>query len=294
MATFILTWNPELSAWDREYMQDEIDEYGLSWMPWSTGPRKSGIEQGDRIYMLKQGPEPRGLVARGTAILEIGQGPHWGDSRKTANYVDVDWDTILNDDEVLPLEKLKDIDTFTKRIQSSGNMLPAESEVDVDKLWDAWIGGEQVPGSGGTPGEKKPKKRSVLPGSLMKKLVEIHAHEMLMDYYRERGWEVEDTSSGNPFDAIARMGGKTIYLEAKGTQQSGEWVNVTANEVEFAREHEGDCFIGIVSGIRKKGKRSIDRKSGTLRIYPWNPEHGALRATAYRWRADTDRESTER
>jgi hypothetical protein len=72
MATFLVTWNPEVFDWDsvrnsrgraaaiRQTASGKRSEGG-----WSTGVRNSGISPHDRVFMLRQGPEPRGIVASG-------------------------------------------------------------------------------------------------------------------------------------------------------------------------------------------------------------------------------------
>jgi hypothetical protein len=106
-----------------------------------------------------------------------------------------------------------------------------------------------------------------------------------MAYYRERGWEVEDTHAGRPYDATATKNRRTLYLEAKGTTTPGTAVIVTRGEVAHAREHPGDCVLGVVSSI------SVDRDgravpgSGSLHVLePWTPEDDDLRARQYDYR----------
>ncbi|MFF5229361.1 hypothetical protein [Dactylosporangium sp. NPDC000521] len=48
---------------------------------WSTGNRKTGIEPGDRVFFLRQGVEPRGIVGSGTAASRIFPDEQWDDDR---------------------------------------------------------------------------------------------------------------------------------------------------------------------------------------------------------------------
>jgi hypothetical protein len=40
-------------------------------MDWSTGGRIGGVSSGDRVFMLRQGTQGRGIVASGTVVSEI-------------------------------------------------------------------------------------------------------------------------------------------------------------------------------------------------------------------------------
>lgn len=94
---------------------------------------------------------------------------------------------------------------------------------------------------------------------------------------------MHDTRYGNPFDAVATKAGSTRYLEAKGTETDGASVIVTAGEVEWARQHKGECVLGIVSGIRFVGDE-LDVGSGELTLHVWDPDTGVLTAKSYSWR----------
>jgi len=108
MRTFLLTHNPEL--WhmpDGEWLDDlEAVRAGAS-VPggWSTGSRKD-MDVGDRVYLLRQGPEPRGIIASGWTTSEPSPDEHWDDQGGEATYVDVEWDAMVPMDEPLPTSLL--------------------------------------------------------------------------------------------------------------------------------------------------------------------------------------------
>ncbi len=101
-------------------------------------------------------------------------------------------------------------------------------------------------------------------------------------------WQVADTHVGNPCDAEARKGDQIVYLEAKGTQVDGDAVLVTAGEVRFARRHRGECFMGIVSGVRLDGAGAAVQGSGELHVVPWEPADDELEPVTSRWRPTQD------
>jgi hypothetical protein len=110
-----------------------------------------------------------------------------------------------------------------------------------------------------------------------------------MNYYRDRGWIVTDTRHNRPYDAVADKGMERIYLEAKGTQSRGDSVIVTPNEVNHARQHPGECVMGIWSDM-KLVDGVMDRGSGKFRILPFSPEDQDLRPRDFDWAPPIDPE----
>ena len=65
MTTYLLTWNP--SKWPWPELDDcirEIRATGHYRERWSCG-RNRKIVEGDRVFLLRQGLEPRGIVGSG-------------------------------------------------------------------------------------------------------------------------------------------------------------------------------------------------------------------------------------
>lgn len=126
---FILTWNPTKWAWDPDQL-----------MQWSVGNRTSGVRPGDRAYLLRQ-HDHRGLIASGTFMSEVFQAAHWDGSGTTANYAQVDWDTVIDPvaapERGLPVDELKRQfpDFPWDNLMSSGVQVP---EADVSALHDLW------------------------------------------------------------------------------------------------------------------------------------------------------------
>ncbi len=103
MPTYLLTWNPKLwSNFEREQFAREIaiTASGKPYeMRWSTGNRKN-IEEGDRLFIVRLGVEPRGIFAAGWAVGRSVEDEHW-DAKKAEKgrkmwYVNGRYDRILN------------------------------------------------------------------------------------------------------------------------------------------------------------------------------------------------------
>ncbi len=109
MTTYLLIWNPKKWPWDD--IQDDIAQINQNSIcngRWSTGVTKK-IHPGDRIFLMKLGPEPRGIMASGWVISEVFEDIHWADNNKFAYYVDGHFDTILDPekDNLLPFALLR-------------------------------------------------------------------------------------------------------------------------------------------------------------------------------------------
>lgn len=105
---FLLTWNP--TNWDGDVEEEFLNEVvagNLVDGDWSTGRTSSAISIGDKVYLLRHGSEPRGLIALGTVTSAVWQGDHWDGSGRSANYADVRWTQAVPLDSALPLTDLK-------------------------------------------------------------------------------------------------------------------------------------------------------------------------------------------
>lgn len=65
MNTYLFLWNPKKWSWTTlEQDIEEVDLTGRCSQRWSCGNTKS-IQPGDRIFLLKVGTEPKGIIAAG-------------------------------------------------------------------------------------------------------------------------------------------------------------------------------------------------------------------------------------
>jgi hypothetical protein len=155
MAAFVVTWNPDRWYWPASGRKSQVMRTAAGHSvrePWSIGNRKSGIDPGiDRVFLLRQGIEPRGIVGSGVFQSAPYRDTHWDDSRSDlANYADILWDRILDDQDRLPLA---DIDSRVGgltwlRIQSGGVRVPPPEARRLEQLWTAHLAGIAKPGHG--------------------------------------------------------------------------------------------------------------------------------------------------
>ena len=139
MNTFILTWNPDRWEWAAGDYEKAIrvttlgDKYIDKW---AVGSRKSGIQPGDRAFLLRQKKE-RGIVASGYFTSEIWVGDHWDGSGRTTTYAYIEWDVIHPPTDRLPIEQINnEISQVTwDRFQGSGNQVSLEAASKLESLW---------------------------------------------------------------------------------------------------------------------------------------------------------------
>lgn len=287
---FLLTWNPDNWDW-ADFGQCVLATEGAGTVARnrSTGVRTSGIHPGDLLFLLRQGKRGRGIVGSGRATDFTGNAgphdeiiytaPHWDGSGAVANYVDVLWDQLVETADLLPIEDLKaDFPEQNWTPMSSGTQIRPDVVDALEKRWSKHVGASRTAGYG----------QGFLVNAKRRKAIEDAAQDWLMQHYRDEDWEVKDTRYSGPYDAVATKDGQTIYLEAKGTQSSGDAVFLTRGEIEHARRNDGDCVIGIWSGMRFTEKGEIDDDKGETLIMPFEPDTGTLTALQYRWEFGVD------
>lgn len=143
MITYLLTWNPNKWVWDNiEQAKSEIDSTGSYIDSWSCGGTKS-IRRGDRVFLMRLGRYPKGIIASGWAQDGWYKSVHWDLKKRQqgirANYINVDFDIILNSDKENILEYdelqqgiLKNMHWFS---QSSGISIPNDIANILEKKW---------------------------------------------------------------------------------------------------------------------------------------------------------------
>src|SRR4051812_47188443 len=112
MATYLLTWNPDKWYWeDIQDCVEEVADKGILHSTWSCGLSKK-IVKGDRIFMLRQGVEPKGIFGSGYAESSYKEKRHWNPKKakqgRKARYIKLSWEVLLNPDKesILPREWL--------------------------------------------------------------------------------------------------------------------------------------------------------------------------------------------
>lgn len=150
MKTWLFTWNPSRWTWDDKFdgyleMKNQIAQTGASFRTWSCGNNKS-IKKGDRIFLIRLGVEPRGIMASGYAATDVFEGPHW-DAQKEALGIKcrrlfIEFDKIQDplSENILPMDTLMEINPKYKwSSQTSGIEIPEHIAEEVEKTWKSII-----------------------------------------------------------------------------------------------------------------------------------------------------------
>lgn len=146
MNTWLFTWNVDRWPWSDSFtgyreLKNDIKQIGYSYCKWTCGNNKS-IEAGDRIFLIKLGSKPRGIVASGYAASNVFEGTHWDIDKvkegKKARRVFVKFDAIRDyeNEPILDMEKLIELNKeYRWSSQSSGIRIPEEISVKLEGLW---------------------------------------------------------------------------------------------------------------------------------------------------------------
>ncbi|MGM9963432.1 MAG: hypothetical protein ACI319_10405 [Holdemanella porci] len=146
MKTWLFTWNRDRWAWDDKLsgfkeLISNINQVGHAYTIWTCGMNKS-IQPGDRIFLIKLGSKPKGIVASGTAMTNVFEGTHWDYEKQKmgikARRVYIDFDKIKDCDKeiILDYDVLKSISSnFNWSTQASGIQIPENIAVQIEKRW---------------------------------------------------------------------------------------------------------------------------------------------------------------
>ena len=147
MSTYLLTWSPKKWRWaDLPGRIREIRRKGFCVTDWSCGNNKS-ITKGDRVFLLRQGEEPRRVVGAGRAASDSFEEVHWSREKaragRTTMYVMVRWETLLNPEteSILPREWLNHgaLSGVNWNTQISGINIRREAAEVLEGMWSDFL-----------------------------------------------------------------------------------------------------------------------------------------------------------
>lgn len=152
MATYLLTWSPKRWHWWDEISDVFRQRNGGFLGEWSSGNTKR-IVPGDRVFLIRLGKEPRGIVGAGHAMSTVYKGRHWDKRRArsgdTALLVRIRLDVLRNPgrEAVYPLADLKRgvLGSMNWEPPSSGVEIPAPLTVRLEEEWSKFVGRGAVP-----------------------------------------------------------------------------------------------------------------------------------------------------
>lgn len=148
MPAYLLTWNPKNWAWsDLEEISRNVSDGVPIEQRWSCGNSRS-ILVGSRVFLLRQGTEPKGVIASGWVTRAPFPAPHWDTARaakgEQAFFIMFAADALLNPDHDLPLD-VRGVSTgplaeLQLNAPASGNSIPEHVADALSEAWAAHFG----------------------------------------------------------------------------------------------------------------------------------------------------------
>jgi len=140
MSALIICWNRDKwDGWATPYeaigaaMRDPAFRYVCRW---SVGARRE-VPIGTDAWLLRQG-RIRGLIGHGRVLSEPVEDVHFTDPGRTRQYVTVEFDTLLEESDVVPAHVLQAVVpqvAWAYQFQS-GNSVPVDAESRLHQLWE--------------------------------------------------------------------------------------------------------------------------------------------------------------
>jgi len=142
MATYILTWNPKKWTWtDLDESIEAVRSGERHQRIWSTGVTRR-IQPGDRMFLLRQGVKPKGIMGSGYATTTVFDHPHYDKARaakgETAPRVMVEFDVMLEPggEGFLPTELLSErVPGVYWQPNASGMSIEPAEAAKLEALW---------------------------------------------------------------------------------------------------------------------------------------------------------------
>ena len=146
MTAWLLTWNPDNFVIDEDEYQERVttSRRGQPVIDnWSTGQNRDRIQPGDTVYWLRQGSQGRGIVGSGKATSQIWSEAHFQDDKKMANYVGVEWWTVVPlKDRLDTADLVQDVpDVKWQYVLGSGQQVNEMAEGPLAQRWQQHLRG---------------------------------------------------------------------------------------------------------------------------------------------------------
>jgi len=171
---------------------------------------------------------------------------------------------------------------------------PSEQDLiqDLNTFFDLYYTAIELKSASIIPGDPIAETKAAVVGqefnssSASRKVIEMAAMQAAIAYYKSEGWQVEDTSSNNPYDLrCTKREESELRVEVKGTTGDGSSVLLTRGEVIHAQEHPRvDLFIFFGLTVQQDGSGEPEILGGeTVILSPWKIDTGKLSPIAYEY-----------
>jgi hypothetical protein len=133
---------------------------------------------------------------------------------------------------------------------------------------------------------RRPGRSGRIADAVLRAAIEQHAVDWAMNHYRGLGYEVRDVGSIESYDVHAVSGGDELHIEVKGSISAVNYVQLTVNEVEHARQVQTELVVvDQIQWEHLADGAAIRTSGGRFRLWPnWQPADLDLRADRFRYR----------
>lgn len=227
--------------------------------------RAKAILPSDRVFLGKQGQDPKGVIASGYAISPYFEDTHWEDETKTTTYNLIEFDTILTPDTVMPRTRLIDgpLAAVEWRSQRGGITIPDAAAIELERRWSEYV--DEI-GFGRPDARMKrfPGFRPYQPDPRKRKAVEEAAVQETMRYFRELGYTIRDRQRENVgWDIEVVKDSEVLFIEVKGVSESDLAIELTPNEYSHMQRHTDRYVLSVLTdALRDTRSLSLFRCSG--------------------------------
>ena len=151
METVLFAWNPERFPWgDLSAELAKMKRDGRVTDTWSVGNRRH-LNSGTRFFLIRLGPEPRGIVGSGWTTSVPYEDSHWeidkAEKGAKALYVDIFFDALTESPSITMKElKTPPFSEVHWSTQMSGIEIPQSIANELEALWVARTGADTSSG----------------------------------------------------------------------------------------------------------------------------------------------------
>jgi len=149
---YLFAWNKKLFPWsNHQEIIEQLAAEGKATIRWSCGNTKV-IAPGDRMFLIKIGSQPKGMVASGFITKAPFYDVHWKDKQQQTLFVEAELDCLFNPDTepILGLGILATGNLGTQRWtpQSSGISIKPNLIDELEAVWYDFLSTAQTSKAG--------------------------------------------------------------------------------------------------------------------------------------------------
>ena len=144
--TFILKWNPAISSYTMERLDNDMAEWAEGYwsddFDWSVNEWQKA-RKGDRFFMVRVGEGNTGVFAAGRFTSDPFKDEDWSGKGREVYYMQMEFEAVFHPEraEIITTEELeRELPHLDWRKGHSGQMLDAESAERLELMWRDYVG----------------------------------------------------------------------------------------------------------------------------------------------------------